>query len=116
MEEENTTDQKKPKEKTINLEKFNNTREEEVGITEFMCPDNPGFKCVLKHRYSDFIVNEIGVDGKVVWIKEIVTLKYLINKIQHFVKPPTGYTKWDITCAHFQLMIKQNETVDNKKE
>ena len=53
---------------------------------------------------------------KVVWIKEIVTLKYLINKIQHFVKPPKGYTKWDITCAHFQLMIRQNETVDNKKE
>lgn len=53
---------------------------------------------------------------KVVWMKEIVTLKYLINKIQHFVKPPEGYTKWDITCAHFQLRIKQNETIDNKKE
>ena len=68
MEEENNSDKKK--EKSINLEKFNNTKEEEVGITEFMCPENPGFKCVLKHRYSDFIVNEIGIDGKVVWIKE----------------------------------------------
>lgn len=73
MEEENKIEEKnenKKKEKTINLEKFNNTKEEEVGITEFMCPENPGFKCVLKHRYSDFIVNEIDVNGNVVWLKE----------------------------------------------
>ena len=55
----------------INLEKFNQTKEEDVGITEYMSPENPGFKCVLKHRYSDFLVNEIGLDGKVVWIKEM---------------------------------------------
>ena len=54
----------------IELDKFNKTKEEDVGITEFMSPENPGFKCVLKHRYSDFLVNEIGLDGKVVWIKE----------------------------------------------
>ena len=71
MEVENNLEKKNQnKEKVINLEKFNNIKEEEVGITEFMCPENPGFKCVLKHRYSDFIVNEIGMDGKVVWIKE----------------------------------------------
>jgi len=73
MEEENKIEEKnenKKTEKQINLEKFNNTKEEEVGITEFMCPENPGFKCVLKHRYSDFIVNEIDVNGNVVWLKE----------------------------------------------
>ena len=72
MEEVDTSKEKEePKtKKKIDLNKFNNKKEEDVGITEFMCPENPGFKCVLKHRYSDFIVNEIGVDGKVVWIKE----------------------------------------------
>jgi tRNA pseudouridine13 synthase len=73
MEEENKIEEKnenKKTEKKIDLEKFNNTKEEEVGITEFMCPENPGFKCVLKHRYSDFIVNEIDVNGNVVWLKE----------------------------------------------
>ena len=55
---------------SIDLTKFNKTKEEDVGITEYMSPENPGFKCVLKHRYSDFLVNEIGLDGKVVWIKE----------------------------------------------
>ena len=58
------------KEKKINLDKFSKTKEEEVGIKEFMCPENPGFTCILKHRYSDFIVNEIDVDGNVVWINE----------------------------------------------
>ena len=58
------------KKSIINLDKFNQTKEEDVGITEYMSPENPGFKCVLKHRYSDFLVNEIGLDGKVVWIKE----------------------------------------------
>ena len=43
------------KQNIINLEKFSQTKEEDVGITEYMCPENPGFKCVLKHRYSDFI-------------------------------------------------------------
>ena len=71
MEEKNILENKnKEKEKEIHLEKFNHIKEEDVGITQFMCPENPGFKCILKHRYSDFIVNEIGVDGKVVWIKE----------------------------------------------
>ena len=58
------------KKNEINLEKFNQTKEEDVGITEYISPENPGFKCVLKHRYSDFLVNEIDVEGKVVWIKE----------------------------------------------
>ena len=52
------------------MENFNHTTEEDVGITEFVNNDNPGFKCVLKHRYSDFLVNEIDQDGNVVWVKE----------------------------------------------
>lgn len=53
---------------------------------------------------------------KVVWIEDIIALKYLINKIQNFVRPPEGFTKWAITCAHFQIRIKQNETVDDKND
>ena len=71
--EEKTPSEEKPPQKPnniIDLDKFNKTKEEDVGITEYMSPENPGFKCVLKHRYSDFLVNEIGLDGKVVWIKE----------------------------------------------
>ena len=43
--------------------------EEEVGITEYLNKTNPGFFGVLKHRYSDFMVNEIDPQGNVVWLK-----------------------------------------------
>uniref|UniRef100_A0ACD5T8N9 Uncharacterized protein n=1 Tax=Avena sativa TaxID=4498 RepID=A0ACD5T8N9_AVESA len=40
--------------------------EAEVGITCFTSSSLPGFRGVLKHRYSDFIVNEVARDGSVV--------------------------------------------------
>ncbi|KAK3926792.1 Pseudouridylate synthase 7-like protein [Frankliniella fusca] len=39
--------------------------EDEVGITEFI-GQHDGFKAVMKHRFSDFHVNEIDCDGNVV--------------------------------------------------
>jgi tRNA pseudouridine13 synthase len=44
-------------------------REVRAGITEYVCPDNLGFTGVLKHRYTDFLVNEIGLDGKVLHLR-----------------------------------------------
>ena len=49
---------------------FTNLSENDVGITEFLNTKNSGFSCVLKHRYSDFIVNEIDINGKIVWLKD----------------------------------------------
>lgn len=40
-------------------------REVRAGIIEYVCPDNLGFTGVLKQRYTDFLVNEIGLDGQV---------------------------------------------------
>ncbi|CAK1361934.1 Multisubstrate pseudouridine synthase 7 [Cercospora beticola] len=36
-----------------------------VGISTFVRPDVPGFSCILKQRYTDFLVNEVLPDGKV---------------------------------------------------
>ncbi|KAI4948236.1 hypothetical protein J4E91_006231 [Alternaria rosae] len=44
-------------------------REVRAGITEYVCPDNLGFTGVLKQRYTDFLVNEIGLDGRVLHLK-----------------------------------------------
>jgi hypothetical protein len=44
-------------------------REVRAGITEYVCPDNLGFTGVLKQRYTDFLVNEIGLDGQVMHLK-----------------------------------------------
>ncbi|RPA97278.1 tRNA pseudouridine synthase D [Choiromyces venosus 120613-1] len=36
-----------------------------VGIAGYVHPDLPGWQGVFKQRYADFLVNEIGLDGKV---------------------------------------------------
>jgi hypothetical protein len=43
--------------------------EEEAGITEYVSSTNIKIPCVIKHRFSDFIVNEIDEFGKIVWFK-----------------------------------------------
>ncbi|KAK5164551.1 multisubstrate pseudouridine synthase 7 [Saxophila tyrrhenica] len=40
-------------------------QEKAVGITAFVSPDAPGFGCTIKHRYTDFLVNEVLPDGTV---------------------------------------------------
>jgi hypothetical protein len=44
-------------------------REVRAGITEYVCPNNLGFIGVLKQRYTDFLVNEIGLDGQVLHLR-----------------------------------------------
>lgn len=46
-------------------------REIRAGITEYVCPDNLGFTGVLKQRYTDFLVNEIGLDGEVLRLRSV---------------------------------------------
>ncbi|GBG83207.1 hypothetical protein CBR_g36821 [Chara braunii] len=62
--------------------------EESVGIT---CYANalPGFKAILKHRYSDFLVNEIDPDGVV------VHLSSLDSKTAHKASDVTTMAKMD---------------------
>lgn len=45
--------------------------EVDVGITQFLSPDLKGFKGILKQRYTDFLVNEIDRDGKVVHLTDL---------------------------------------------
>ena len=53
------------------MESFNTIYgEQTVGITEFLTSAKEGcieINCTVKHRYSDFIVNEIDLDGNIVW-------------------------------------------------
>lgn len=50
-------------------------REVRAGITEYICPDNLGFTGILKQRYTDFLVNEIGLDGQVLHLKSTQVAK-----------------------------------------
>ncbi|KAJ5100042.1 hypothetical protein N7532_007043 [Penicillium argentinense] len=46
-------------------------KELEVGITEFVTPENEGFSGILKKRYTDFLVNEILPSGEVLHLRNI---------------------------------------------
>lgn len=44
--------------------------EPDVGITQYISPDLPGFLGILKQRYTDFLVNEIDLEGAVVHLTD----------------------------------------------
>ncbi|KAL9098034.1 MAG: hypothetical protein Q9187_009747 [Circinaria calcarea] len=52
------------------------SKEAEVGITEFVSPDLPGFTGILKKRYTDFLVNEILPSGQVVHLDNLKAPKH----------------------------------------
>ena len=56
----------------------------------------------------------LGQRHEIVWIQEIIKLKYLITQLEQYVTCPKGFTKWQITCAHFSIRVKRGENVDNK--
>lgn len=47
-------------------------QENAVGITAYVSPEAPGFSCIVKQRYTDFLVNEILPTGEVLHLTEIV--------------------------------------------
>ncbi|XP_004494684.1 multisubstrate pseudouridine synthase 7 [Cicer arietinum] len=49
---------------------MNSMEEHDVGISCYIS-NLPGFRGVLKQRYSDFIVNEVDIDGKVVELSSL---------------------------------------------
>ena len=46
-------------------------QERAVGISVFIRPDAPGFRCTVKQRYTDFLVNEILPNGETLHLTEI---------------------------------------------
>jgi hypothetical protein len=55
------------------------TSESDVGITEFRNPGFAGFDAILKHRFSDFNVNEIDLDGNIVRLTNLEVPKNVIK-------------------------------------
>jgi tRNA pseudouridine13 synthase len=63
-------------------------REVRAGITEYVCPDNLGFTGILKQRYTDFLVNEIGLDGEVLHLTSTEAQKKKVEEKKEPVKAP----------------------------
>ncbi|TVY76006.1 Multisubstrate pseudouridine synthase [Lachnellula suecica] len=62
-------------------------KEAQVGILHFVNASNPGFSGVLKHRYTDFLVNEIGLDGTVYHLTDTKAPRFNNASNQQEVKP-----------------------------
>nr|XP_043616560.1 multisubstrate pseudouridine synthase 7 isoform X2 [Erigeron canadensis] len=45
--------------------------ESDVGICCYISPSLPGFRAILKQRYSDFVVNEVDLDGNIVHLTDL---------------------------------------------
>jgi hypothetical protein len=48
--------------------------EEDLGIKMFLHPATEGFSGKIKQRYTDFLVNEVGLDDQVAYLTDIETL------------------------------------------
>lgn len=46
-------------------------KEAEVGITDYVSTESPGFEGIVKKRYTDFLVNEILPNGRVVHLQKL---------------------------------------------
>ncbi|OBT60659.1 hypothetical protein VE03_09923 [Pseudogymnoascus sp. 23342-1-I1] len=64
------------------------SREREVGILRWVNEENVGFEGVLKQRYTDFLVNEITPDGKVIHLTNIYPPKQNKQQQAKPVQPP----------------------------
>lgn len=46
-------------------------QERAVGISVYVRPEYPGFRCTVKQRYTDFLVNEVQPNGEVLHLTEV---------------------------------------------
>ncbi|KAM0793600.1 hypothetical protein ACM66B_001033 [Microbotryomycetes sp. NB124-2] len=79
--------------------------EDDVGVTEYADADCPPFKGIIKHRFTDFLVFEIGLDGKVIRLRDIQGPQKQNKGQQHKQKDSTNQE----TAA-----IADNEAKDDK--
>lgn len=82
--------------------------EKDVGITEYY-NNGVGFACILKHRYSDFLVNEIDYNGNVVWAQKEKE-KLDVNLIKQEKKK----NKEDKKLENLDLNLKEDKRNENE--
>ncbi|KFZ07994.1 hypothetical protein V502_09614, partial [Pseudogymnoascus sp. VKM F-4520 (FW-2644)] len=68
--------------------KASHSREREVGILRWVNEENVGFEGVLKQRYTDFLVNEITPDGKVIHLTNLYPPKQNKQQQAKPAQPP----------------------------
>ncbi|KAF3892343.1 Pseudouridine synthase, TruD [Trichophyton interdigitale] len=93
-------------------------KEAEVGITQFVSPDLPGFSGVVKKRYTDFLVNEILPSGEVLHLKDMELSTALKTAIAETATPveSASATPQDTPVIAEEIEGKTGEAEDDKTE
>ena len=94
------------------------TAEQDVGISKYLDNDPEtqfGFSCILKHRYSDFNVNEIDEHGQVIRLSDLEppnidakpSLAEIIKNIKYpiYEDLPENIRKWITPISWSRLLI-----------
>lgn len=66
-----------------------------------------------KKNFVDTFQGKTNTD-KILWIREIKELHYLIDHIEEWIKWPDSYDKWQMTCARFQIRVKAKDGYEIK--
>ncbi len=76
--------------------------------------DGRFFKVKLKD-FVDIFTNK-STTKKILWLGDIIELKYLINKLvsSKWIKLSNSCGKWQLVCARFNIRIKKNEKADDR--
>jgi len=76
--------------------------------------DGRFFKVSLRD-FIDIFTNK-STTKKILWLGDIIELKYLINKLvsSNWIKLPKSCGKWQLVCARFNIRIKNHEKADDR--
>lgn len=84
----------------------------------FDCLNNVFIDCDKK-VFVDLFLGKSTID-KILWIRDIKELQYLINKLSNttpeWISWPKSYAKWQMTCARFQIRVKRKKVDVNEKK
>ncbi|RFU33873.1 hypothetical protein B7463_g2431, partial [Scytalidium lignicola] len=106
----NTVTTKMEEFRSSNFE-FQHDKEAEHGILCFVNSSNPGFSGVFKHRYTDFLVNEIMPDGTVAHLTNDQAPSY---NAPEEIKPTEAPKPMDSTPSDAQATKPVDEEVELK--
>lgn len=94
--------------------------ERNAGIEEYLSKESLSISCSIKHRYSDFIVNEINQAGEVVWFRPETIDKWrqsnFRNTLPKNVLEKLAQIEEEEKLVESDLMVPNAEAVEVLKE
>ncbi|KAJ3160156.1 hypothetical protein HDU86_000992 [Geranomyces michiganensis] len=89
--------------------------EADVGITEYVSPEIPGFTGILKTRFTDFQVNEVTLDGQIVHLVSTEVPEVPAAAVAEPAGPPVEANE-DVGFEQLEALIKDASVIARLKD